>query len=67
MGEHDKPPFHAIATDQTESEQETCPSLRKGTVPVLVTEAGENAAARERPECNWEGYRPEILSVWFDP
>jgi hypothetical protein len=67
MGEQDKLPFPAIATNQTEQEEAAGSSIRKGSLPVLASEAAENAAALERPECNWEGYRPEILSVWFDP
>ena len=66
MGEHEKRPLEAKTTDQTVSEQGDCSSVSKGTLPFFATEAAENAAW-ERPECNWEGYSPEILSVWFDP
>ena len=58
MGEHKKQPFEAEATDQTQS--------KKDGGPALATAASEDAGS-ERPDCNWEGYKPEILSVWFDP
>jgi hypothetical protein len=65
MGEHEKRPIEATTTERSESEQGGCPACSKGTFPLAV-EAAENAAW-DRPECNWEGYSPEILSIWFDP
>ena len=58
MGDHEGRPIQAEATDQMESKKRDCPA-------IVTTASGY--ATSQTPDCNWEGYSPEILAVWFDP